>query len=99
MEEDDPEALDLCRIFNKLVNFDLSVNMTFHKFKVPLVCFEIIPTIGVGLYFDEGFLDFFGDSLTDGAGIGGGSSALPFASKIKVYKINSNFTENVFFKI
>ena len=58
--------------------------MTFHKFKVPLVCFEIIPTIGVGLYFDEGFLDFFGDSLTDGAGIGGGSSALPFASEIKV---------------
>ena len=41
------------------MNFDLSVNITFHKFKVPLVCFEIIPTIGEGLYFEEGIFVFF----------------------------------------
>ena len=48
---------------------------------MPLVCFEIIPTIGEGLYFEEGFFVFFGDSLT-GGGTGRGSSAFPFASKI-----------------
>ena len=50
--------LDLWLMFSREVNLDLSANITSHKFRVPLLCLEIIATFGDGLYLLL-FLAFF----------------------------------------
>ena len=66
-------------LWNTLIytNLDLSANITSHKFRVPLLCLEIMATLGEGLYLLL-FLAFFLSGL-----FGRGDRVEP---KIRIYR-------------